>query len=64
MMEGILLQLLIGLIIFGVLFALLMLVLPQLGLPDWTVQAVRLVLAAIFLIWIIYLVFPLLHRAL
>jgi uncharacterized membrane protein len=61
--EGLLLQLLVGIIVFGVLFTILLLVLPQLGLPIWVTQAVRIILAGIFLIWLIYLLFPLMHRA-
>jgi uncharacterized membrane protein len=61
--EGLLLQLLVGIIVFGVLFTILLLVLPQLGLPLWVTQAVRIILAGIFLIWLIYLLFPLMHRA-
>ena len=63
-MEPILVQLIVGIIVFGALFAVLVLVLPQLGLPLWVTQAVRIILAAIFLIWIIYLLVPLMHRAL
>lgn len=63
-MEGLLVQLLVGIIVFGCLFAVLVLVLPQLGLPPWVTSAVRIILAAIFLIWLIYLCVPLLHRAL
>ena len=63
-MEGLLIHLLIGLIIFGVVFALIQLVLPQLGLPAWITQAVRIVVAAIFLIWLIYLLLPLVRTAL
>jgi prepilin signal peptidase PulO-like enzyme (type II secretory pathway) len=62
-MEPLLVQLLIGIIVFGVLFTILLLVLPQLGLPLWVTQAVRIILAGIFLIWLIYLLFPLMHRA-
>lgn len=62
-MEGLLLQLLIGLIVFGVIFAILRLVVPNLGLPPWVSQAVLLVVGAIFLIWLIYLLLPLAHRA-
>jgi prepilin signal peptidase PulO-like enzyme (type II secretory pathway) len=62
-MEPLLVQLLIGIIVFGVLFTILLLVLPQLGLPIWVTQAVRIILAGIFLIWLIYLLFPLMHRA-
>jgi len=61
-MEGLLLQLLIGIVVFGAIFAVVQLVLPHIGLPDWAVAAVRIVLACIFLIWLIYLLMPLLHR--
>ena len=62
-MEGLLIHLLVGLIIFGVIFALIQLVLPQLGLPPWITQAVRIVVAAIFLIWLLYLLLPLARTA-
>lgn len=63
-MEGILLKLLIGVIVFGVIFAVLRIVLPNLTLPAWVGQIVYLVLSVIFLIWLIYLLLPLLHTAL
>jgi hypothetical protein len=62
-LETLLIHLLVGLIVFGVIFALITLVLPQLGLPAWITQAVRLVLAAIFLIWLLYLLLPLVRTA-
>jgi hypothetical protein len=61
--ETLLIHLLIGLIVFGALFALVKLVLPHLELPAWTITAVLIVLSTLFLVWLIYLLLPLVHMA-
>ena len=62
-MEGLLIKFVVGVIVFGVLFAIVRLILPNLGLPAWVGQVVLLVLGAVFVIWLLYLLVPLIHMA-
>src|SRR5262245_3814442 len=61
--EVLLVHLLIGLIVFALVFGLIRLVLPGLGAPDWAITAANLIVAAMFLVWLLYLLMPLLHSA-
>lgn len=63
MVESLLLHLLIGIIVFGAVFAVIKLILPGIGLPAWAVQAALIVASCIFLVWLIYLLVPLAHGA-
>jgi hypothetical protein len=63
MIESLLLHLLIGLIVFGCIFAVVRLVLPNIGLPEWAAQAAYIVLCCLFLVWLIYLLLPLVRSS-